>query len=124
MPAPFIPVLVYALIVISFPVVVLLLFQLIRPESRGGAAKFQPYECGIPPESNARGRYSSRFYIVAMLFVVFDVETIFLFPWAILYRSWILDHRGAFALISMFVFLGVLIVGYIWLYKKGALDWA
>lgn len=124
MAAPFIPVLVYALIVLAFPVVVLLLFQLIRPESRGGPAKFQPYECGIPPESNARGRYSSRFYVVAMLFVVFDVETIFLFPWAILYRSWILAHRGAFALISMVVFLGILVVGYIWLYKKGALDWA
>jgi len=52
------------------------------------------------------------------------VETIFLFPWAILYRSWLAAHMGAFALISMFVFLGILLIGYIWLYKKGALDWA
>jgi len=124
MPVAYIPVLVFALIVLSFPVLALLLFKLIRPESRVGAAKFQPYECGIPPESNARGRYSARFYIVAMLFVIFDVETLFLFPWAILYRSWVAAHMGAFALISMFVFLGILLVGYVWLYKKGAFDWA
>jgi NADH-quinone oxidoreductase subunit A len=59
-----------------------------------------------------------------MLFVIFDVETMFLFPWAILYRGWIAQHLGAFALVSMFVFLGILLVGYVWLYKKGALDWA
>ena len=57
-------------------------------------------------------------------FVIFDVEIIFLFPWAILYRSWVAQHMGAFALVSMFVFLGILLVGYAWLYKKGALDWA
>jgi NADH-quinone oxidoreductase subunit A len=59
-----------------------------------------------------------------MLFVIFDVEIIFLFPWAILYRSWVVAHMGVFALISMFVFLGILLVGYVWLYKKGAFDWA
>jgi NADH-quinone oxidoreductase subunit A len=124
MPAAYIPVLVFALMVLSFPVLALLVFKLIRPESRGGPAKFQPYECGVPPESNDRGRYSARFYVVAMLFVIFDVETMFLFPWAILYRSWLAQHLGAFALVSMFVFLGILLVGYVWLYKKGALDWA
>ena len=124
MPAAYIPILIFALMVVSFPVLTLLVFKLIRPESRVGAAKFQPYECGIPPESNARGRYSARFYIVAMLFVIFDVETIFLFPWAILYRSLVVAHMGAFALISIFDFLGILMVGYIWLYKEGAFDWA
>ncbi len=124
MPAAYIPVLIFALLVLSFPVLALLVFKLIRPESRGGPAKFLPYECGVPPESNARGRYSARFYVVAMLFVIFDVETIFLFPWAIRYHVWLSEHRGGFALISMLVFLGILLVGYIWLYKKGALDWA
>ena len=124
MPEAYIPVLIFALLVLSFPVLVLLIFKLIRPESRGGPAKLQPYECGIPPESNARGRYSARFYVVAMLFVIFDVETMFLFPWAILYRSWVVKHMGAFAMVSMFVFLAILLVGYAWLYKKGALDWA
>ena len=124
MPASYVVILIFALIVLSFPVVTLLVFKLIRPESRGGAAKFEPYECGIPAESNARGRYSARYYVVAMLFVIFDVETMFLFPWAILYRTWVAVHLGAFALISMMVFLGILLIGYIWLYKKGALDWA
>src|SRR3974390_726970 len=124
MPVAYIPIFIFALIVISFPVLTLLVFKLIRPESRVGEAKFQPYECGIPPESNARGRYSARFYIVAMLFVVFDVETLFLFPWGILFRGWVAAHMGAFALVSMFVFLGILLIGYVWLYKKDALDWA
>jgi len=63
------------------------------------------------------------FYIVAMLFVIFDVETMFLIPWAILYKGWVAMHQGLFALIAMVVFLGILLVGYLWLYKKGALEW-
>jgi len=118
MPAAYILVLIYAVLVAAFPLVVLLLFKYIRPDSRAVGAKLKPYECGIPPEGGARGRYSVRFYIVAMLFVIFDVETIFLFPWAIQYKV-----LGLFGLASMFVFLGILIVGYVWLYKKGALDW-
>jgi len=91
-------------------------FHLVRREA-------QAYECGIPAESDARGRYSVRFYIVAMLFVIFDVETMFLIPWAILYRGWVAAHQGLFALVSMMAFLGILLVGYLWLYKKGALEW-
>ncbi len=94
MPAAYIPLLLFGLLVLSFPVIALIVFKFIRPESRLGDAKFQPYECGIPPESNARGRYSVRFYIVAMLFVIFDVETLFLFPWAILYRGFLAAHAG------------------------------
>ena len=123
MPAAYIPVLIFALLVLSFPVITLIVFKFIRPDSRVGAAKFQPYECGILPETTARGRYSTRFYIIAMLFVIFDVETIFLFPWAILFRSWLAAHLAVFGLLSMFVFLGILLIGYVWLYKKGALEW-
>jgi NADH-quinone oxidoreductase subunit A len=90
----------------------------IRPDSQAVGARLKPYECGVPAEGDARGRYSVRFYIVAMLFVIFDVETMFLFPWAIQYKTF-----GLTGLISMMVFLGILIVGYVWLYKKGALDW-
>ena len=124
MPAAYIPVLLFGFLVMAFPIATLVIFKFIRPGTRGGPAKLQPYECGIPPEGRARGRYSARFYVVAMLFVIFDVETMFLFPWAILFRSFIANHLGSFALISMFVFLAILLVGYIWLYKKGALDWA
>jgi NADH-quinone oxidoreductase subunit A len=124
MPAAYIPLLLFSLLVLSFPVVTLIVFKYVRTGFRGGPAKFQPYECGILPETSARGRYSARFYIIAMLFVVFEVGTIFLIPWAILFRGWLAQHHVGFALLSMFVFLGILLVGYVWLYKKGALDLA
>ncbi len=124
MPSAYIPVLIYAMLVIAFPVVTLALAKYIRPSSTSVGAKLKPYECGIPPESDARGRYSVRFYIIAMLFVIFDVETMYLIPWAILYKGWVAAHLGLFALASMVVFLGILLVGYVWLYKKGALEWA
>jgi NADH-quinone oxidoreductase subunit A len=123
MQGAYIPVLIYAVLVIAFPAVTLVLAKFIRPVSTSFGAKLKPYECGIPPESDARGRYSVRFYIVAMLFVIFDVETMFLIPWAILYKGWVAMHQGLFALVSMVVFLGILLVGYLWLYKKGALEW-
>jgi len=118
MPANYIPVLIYAILAAAFPAVTILLFQFIRPDMKSIGARLEPYECGIPPEGRARGRYSVRFYIVAILFVIFDVETIFLFPWAIKY-----NQLGAFGLVTMLVFLGILLVGYVWLYRKGALDW-
>jgi NADH-quinone oxidoreductase subunit A len=124
MQSAYIPVLIYAALVIAFPAVTLVLAKFIRPTSTSVGAKLKPYECGIPPESDARGRYSVRFYIVAMLFVIFDVETMFLIPWAILYKGWVAAHLGLFALVSMMAFLGILLVGYVWLYKKGALEWA
>ena len=124
MPPAYTPLLLFSLLVLSFPVVTLIVFHYIRRGSRGGPAKFQPHECGMVPEGDARGRYSTRFYIVAMVFVIFEVETVFLYPWAILFRSWLAAHLGGFALLSMFVFLGILLTGYIWLYKKGALDLA
>ncbi len=123
MQSAYIPVLIYAALVVAFPAVTLVLAKFIRPASTSFGAKLKPYECGIPPESDARGRYSVRFYIVAMLFVIFDVETMFLIPWAILYRGWVAAHQGLFALVSMMLFLGILLVGYLWLYKKGALEW-
>ncbi len=118
MPGQYIPIFIFAVLAAAFPVVTLIIFKFIRPGSTAVGAKLKPYECGIPPEGDARGRYSVRFYIVAILFVVFDVETIFLFPWAVKFEA-----LGLYGLISMFVFLGVLVIGYIWLYKKGALEW-
>jgi NADH-quinone oxidoreductase subunit A len=118
MPRAYIPVLIFAFLAAAFPAVTLVIFAFIRPSSGAVGAKLKPYECGIVPESDARGRYSVRFYIVAILFVIFDVETVFLFPWAVDYSM-----LGVYGLISMFLFLGILIVGYVWLYRKGALEW-
>lgn len=118
MPSQYIPIFVYAILAAAFPAVTLILFKYIRPDSKPSGAKLDPYECGIPPEGTSRGRYSVRFYIVAILFVIFDVETIFLFPWAVKY-----GELGVFGLVEMIVFLGILLIGYVWLYRKGALDW-
>jgi NADH-quinone oxidoreductase subunit A len=118
MPSQYIPILIYALLAAAFPAVTLAIFKYIRPDSKATGAKLEPYECGVPPEGSARGRYSVRFYIVAILFVIFDVETIFLFPWAIKY-----NQLGLYGLATMLVFLGILLIGYVWLYRKGALDW-
>ena len=97
--------------------VTLLVARIIRTQSPN-RVKLMPYECGIDPYDSARGRYTVRYYIVAILFVVFDVETIFLFPWAVKFKA-----LGRFGLIEMLVFLGILIVGYVWIWKKGALEW-
>ncbi len=125
MPTQYIPIMVFAVLAAAFPAVTLLIFKLIRPDSRAVGAKLKPYECGVPAEGEARGRYSVRFYIIAILFVIFDVEVIFLFPWAVLFSTREPNFRLSpmYGLASMCVFLGILIIGYVWLYRKGALEW-
>jgi NADH-quinone oxidoreductase subunit A len=117
MPKNYIPILMFMALGFLFPVVTLAILRLIRP-SDPHKAKLSPYECGVDPVYQPRERYTVRYYIVAILFVVFDVETVFLFPWAIRY-----DVLGLFGLMEMLVFLGILVVGFIWLWKQGALEW-
>jgi len=117
MPQNYVPIFIFALVAFLVGAGTLLIAALIRPRNPF-QTKLMPYECGITPYDNARGRYTVRFYIVAILFVVFDVETIFLFPWAVQYKL-----LGLFGLLEMGIFLGILIVGYIWIWKKGALEW-
>ena len=117
MPQNYIPIFLFILVALAIPAVTLVIAKLVRPENPF-KTKLMPYECGIDPVDNARGRYTVRFYIVAILFVVFDVETIFLFPWAVQFKS-----LAMFGFIEMLVFLVILIVGYIWIWKKGALEW-
>src|ERR1035438_2806765 len=110
----YISIFVFLALSTGFPIVTLLAARLVRPSSPF-KEKLLPYECGIDPVSDARGRYTVRFYIVAILFVIFDVETVFLFPWAVRFRA-----LGMFGLMEMVVFLAFLVVGYIWVWKKGA----
>jgi len=114
----YIPIFLFIGLAFAFPLVTLLVAKLVRPQT-GGRGKLMAYECGVDPDSDARQRYAIRYYVVAILFVIFDVETVFLFPWAIIYRQ-----LALFGLVEMLVFLGILIVGYVWIIKKGALDWA
>jgi NADH-quinone oxidoreductase subunit A len=117
MPDGYLPIFIFLIVAILFPVVTIIAAKLIRP-SAPSLTKLEAYECGIKAASDSRGRYTVRFYIIAILFVIFDVETIFLFPWAVRYRQ-----LGWFGVAEVGVFLAILVVGYIWAYKKGALEW-
>ena len=117
MPGGYLPILIFLAVAMAFPVVAILAAKLLRP-SAPSVTKLEAYECGIRAASDSRGRYTVRFYIVAILFVIFDVETIFLYPWAVRYGS-----LGWFGVAEVAVFLMILVVGYIWAYKKGALEW-
>jgi NADH-quinone oxidoreductase subunit A len=81
--------------------------------------KAQPYECGITPKGDAKERYSVRFYLVAMLFILFDIEAIFLYPWAVVFRE-----LKLFAFFEMLVFIVLVLGGFFYIYKKGVLNWA
>jgi NADH-quinone oxidoreductase subunit A len=113
----YIPVLIFLLVAALIPVALLAVGRLLRPAQKN-RVKSEADECGVPSSGDARARYPVRFYIVAVLFVVFDVETIFLFPWAVKYR-----HLGMTGFVTMLVFLAVLLVGYAYAWKKRALEW-
>ncbi|HEY0760064.1 MAG TPA: NADH-quinone oxidoreductase subunit A [Acidisarcina sp.] len=92
---------------------------------RNSKAKNAAYECGIPAEGDARGRFSVRFYMVAMLFILFDVEVVFLLPWAVVYRELpALMGSRFFGFWEMIVYLGFVLVGFFYIWKKGVLDWS
>ena len=113
----------YLAIVMIFAIAVIIgaailaLSHLIGPR-RPEPSKASPYECGMPPVGDARLRFSVKFYVVAMLFLLFDIEVVFLYPWAIIFRS-----LGMFGFIEMLVFLAILFLGYIYALKKGGLEW-
>jgi len=116
-PENYIPILLYIGIAFVFTAGSLLVGSLIRP-SRPYRAKLAPYESGSPLFSDARIQFPMRYYIIAMLFVIFDIEIIFMMPWAVRFQS-----LGLLGLIEMLVFLGILLVGFWYAWKKGALEW-
>ncbi len=118
-PVPFnyLPIIIFMLIGALFGIGSILLGWLVRP-SRPYRAKLLPYESGSPLFMDARVQFPMRYYIIAMLFVIFDIEVVFLFPWAVVFKK-----LGLLGLIEMGLFLAILIVGYWYAWKKGALDW-
>ncbi len=117
LPESYLPVLIFLIIASGFAIGTLVAGWLIRP-SRPYAKKLSPYESGNPPFSDARQPFPIRYYIIAMLFVIFDIEAVFLYPWAVAYNK-----IGLYALIEMILFIIILFVGYIYAWGKGALDW-
>ena len=115
----YLPILIFAVLAAALPLATIVIARALQV-SRPNEAKSEPYESGIRPDTVAFDtRFSVRYFLIAVLFVVFDVETIFLFPWAIEF------HRlGLFGLIEMLIFLVILVVGYFYCWKRKALDWA
>ena len=114
----YLPVVILGALALAFAVLSLVASSWLRP-NRPTAAKLAPYECGIEPERVPEGeRFNVKFYVVAMLFIIFDIETIFLFPWAVGFRQ-----LGLFGLVEMAVFIGLVFVAYVYIWKKGGLDW-
>lgn len=111
------PVLLFILIGVGFGFVPMLAGKLVGP-SRPDAEKLSPYECGFEAFEDARMKFDVRYYLVAILFILFDLEIAFLFPWAI-----VLEEIGMFGFVAMMIFLGILVVGFVYEWKKGALDW-
>jgi NADH-quinone oxidoreductase subunit A len=114
----YLPIVVLAALALAFAVASLVVSSLLRPH-RPTPAKLAPYECGIEPQRLPKGeRFPVKFYVLAMLFIVFDVETIFLFPWAVGFR-----RLGLFGLVEMVVFIGLVFVAYLYVWREGGLDW-
>jgi NADH-quinone oxidoreductase subunit A len=111
------PLLIYFLIAMALAGVILLL-SITVGRHRPNRTKMQPYECGITPTGDARQPFTVKFYLVAMVFILFDVEAVFLYPWAYVYRD-----LGWFGFVEMLVYIAILLAGYVYLWKKGALDW-
>jgi NADH-quinone oxidoreductase subunit A len=115
----YLPIVVMAVLATAFAVASLGASSLLRP-NRPNPVKLSAYECGNDPVRLPRGeRFSVKFYVVAMLFIIFDIETIFLFPWAVSFR-----RLGLFGLVEMVVFVGLVFVAYAYIWRKGGFDWA
>ncbi len=115
------PVVVQTLIAIGFAAIALGLSVLLGKKGRTGGDKDTVYECGMLPVGDGSPRFSVKFYIVAMLFVLFDIEVVFMIPWAVQFKELIVGH--AIALWSMLAFVGILAVAYVYALRKGALSW-
>ena len=113
----YLPVLLFLLVAIGFGAGTIALSTIIVPRRRN-PVKDAPYECGVDPVGDARARFSVKFYLVAVLFILFDIEAVFLYPWAVAFKQ-----LGAHGLIEMLLFILILLVGYLYLIKKQALEW-
>jgi NADH-quinone oxidoreductase subunit A len=113
----YLPVLLFLIIGVLFGVVPILAGKLIGP-NRPDSEKLSPYECGFEAFEDSRMKFDVRFYLVAILFIIFDLEIAFLFPWAVA-----LDEIGMFGFVAMVIFLTILVIGFVYEWKKGALEW-
>jgi NADH-quinone oxidoreductase subunit A len=116
-PVEYLPILILILVAAVFAVIALAVPAVLGPK-RTTKVRLEPYESGMLPYSDARRRFPVQYYVIAVLFILFDIEVIFLYPWAVILRQ-----LRLFGLIEMGVFLAILLVGYFYVWRKGALDW-
>ena len=117
----YLPVLLQIVVAIGFAASALLVSVIVGKSGKRTRAKDTAYECGMVPQGEVQPRFSVKFYLVAMLFILFDLEIVFMYPWAVVYREMIVESK--MVLWSMLSFISILMVGYIYALKKGALDW-
>ncbi len=116
--ASFFGVLLFLVVAFLFLTFLIILSHLLQAKGIPGEGKYLPYECGEIPEGSAWVRFNIRFYVIALIFIIFDVEIVFLFPWAVVFK-----RLGAFAFIEGLIFIGILIVGLAYVWKKDDLEW-
>ena len=120
---PYLPVLLQLLVAAGIGIGMIVLSAVLG-QRKYSKMKMQPYECGITPTGDAKHRFSVKFYLVAMMFILFDVEAIFLIPWAVVYKDLLrIPGAGLFGFWEMIVYIGILLVGFFYIWKKGVLDW-
>ena len=115
--AEYLPTLLFLIVATGIGIALILIGNLLGPK-RPSAEKLSPYECGFAPFEDARMQFDVRYYLIAILFIVFDLEIAFIFPWALVFRD-----LGVFGLVEMGVFLALLVIGFVYVWKKGALEW-
>ncbi len=118
----YLPVLIHVLVGIGFAAVALGTNLLVGRAGRRTPVKDLAYECGMLPDAGPQPRFSVKFYLVAMLFILFDIEIVFMYPWAVIYRDFLAEH-GTIIFWSMLGFVSILMVGYLYAVKKGVLEW-
>ncbi len=118
----YLPVLILLGVAVAFAAGNLIISKLVGKRAKSNPTKDSPYECGMLAEGEGSSRMSVKFYLVAMLFILFDIEVVFLFPWAVVYKD-MLGQNADLIFGSMISFLGILLVGYIYALKKKAFDW-
>ena len=117
------PIFLQVVVAIGFAASALFISVLLGRSAKTNKAKDSAYECGMPAEGAAQPRFSVKFYLVAMLFILFDIEIVFLYPWAVVYREFVAAGDAATIFFSMLSFVTILTVGYVYAIMKGALDW-
>jgi len=122
MPTDFLPIGVLLILSTALAVAAIVIGHVFGPH-RPTLVKSEPYESGIRPIGSAMRRVPAHFYLIAVFFILFDIETIFFLPWAVTYQTFIQQSMGLFAFAEMVTFVAILLVGYIWVWKKGALEW-